>query len=145
MNASQKVQVHENDHIRVQYDPNVCEHAAECVRGLSKVFNPEQRPWIQIENADAKAIAEVIHRCPTGALSYEFKGEDVSAGTIETTGPVEVSVVQNGPLRLLGNVVVKDAEGEVLIEASKMSLCRCGHSNNKPFCDGSHKTQGWTE
>lgn len=144
MSEKKKIQVHENDDIRVSYDPNICEHAAECVKGLSKVFNPQQRPWIQVDKASADEIATVIDRCPTGALRYQRKGNAAAAASTQAEA-VEVSLVSNGPLRIAGPVVIKDPDGNVILEASKMSLCRCGLSENKPFCDGSHLRAGWKE
>jgi len=57
----------------------------------------------------------------------------------------EISVLNNGPLRVKGEVTLKDAEGNVydLKGREAISLCRCGHSENKPFCDGSHNRQGF--
>jgi uncharacterized Fe-S cluster protein YjdI len=58
--------------ITVTFDTEVCQHAAECVRGLPEVFDVRKRPWIQPDNADAELVAEVIRRCPSGALQYRF-------------------------------------------------------------------------
>ena len=57
----------------------------------------------------------------------------------------EIWVLKNGPLRVKGDVVLKDADGETydLKGREAVSLCRCGHSGNKPFCDGSHNRQGF--
>ena len=57
----------------------------------------------------------------------------------------EITVLNNGPLRIKGEITVKDANGEVydLKGRAAISLCRCGHSENKPFCDGSHNRQGF--
>lgn len=54
---------------------------------------------------------------------------------------VTVIVNNNGPLRIIGDFVIKDAEGNEydLSGRTVISLCRCGQSANKPFCDGSHK------
>ncbi len=55
----------------VSFDPAVCRHAAECVRGLPEVFDTAKRPWIQPDNADAARVIEVVGRCPSGALRIE--------------------------------------------------------------------------
>lgn len=57
----------------------------------------------------------------------------------------EITVSNNGPLRVKGDVTIKDSEGGVydLKGRDAVSLCRCGHSNNKPFCDGSHNREGF--
>lgn len=141
MSEKKKIQTYQNDQIKVQYDPNICEHAAECVKGSPEVFNVKARPWVQVDNAGVEKIAEVINRCPTGALKYELKG--AQEPVVEVASTTEVTVIPNGPLRLSGPIVVRDMDGEVMLEATKMSLCRCGHSQNKPFCDGSHKKEGW--
>lgn len=54
-------------------------------------------------------------------------------------GSIEITVAANGPLLVAGAVIVRGADGEVIREAEKCALCRCGHSESKPFCDGSHK------
>jgi CDGSH-type Zn-finger protein len=58
---------------------------------------------------------------------------------------VKVSVLNNGPLRLEGDFAIADAAGKEFGLAGRtvISLCRCGHSQNKPFCDGSHGRQGF--
>lgn len=65
---------YENANIRVTYEPDVCEHAAECVKGLPGVFNADARPWIQMDNAAPSEVAEQVRRCPSGALQYELLG-----------------------------------------------------------------------
>jgi uncharacterized Fe-S cluster protein YjdI len=61
-----------NDKIRVRYDPKICIHAGECMRGLPSVFNVSKKPWIDANGAAANAIAEQVKRCPSGALIYEL-------------------------------------------------------------------------
>ena len=60
--------------VRVFYDRGRCLHFAECVRGLPEVFDVEKRPWIQPERASAEQVAEVVGRCPSGALHYRLQG-----------------------------------------------------------------------
>ena len=68
------IQEHQNDEITVRYDPDVCIHAGECVRGLHNVFDIKKRPWINIGGAPADQIKATIGKCPSGALSYEIPG-----------------------------------------------------------------------
>jgi len=58
---------------------------------------------------------------------------------------VEVVVTNNGPIRVIGDFIIKDQNGGVFDLAGRtvISLCRCGHSENKPFCDGSHNRCGF--
>ena len=59
----------------------------------------------------------------------------------------KITVNHNGPLRIEGDVEVLDPQGKAfgLAGRTSVALCRCGHSANKPFCDGSHKTIGFTD
>ena len=59
----------------------------------------------------------------------------------------KITVNHNGPLRLEGDVEILDPLGKAfgLAGRTSVALCRCGHSANKPFCDGSHKTTGFTD
>jgi CDGSH-type Zn-finger protein/uncharacterized Fe-S cluster protein YjdI len=126
---------YEGKDITVRYDASRCIHAAECVRGLPRVFDTEKRPWVDPDAADADAVAAVVEHCPTGALTYRRKdgGEDEAV-----PGRNAVTVEANGPLVLRGEVRLEDADGHVLFEGPRLALCRCGSSGNKPFCDGSH-------
>lgn len=120
--------------IHVSYDIRRCIHAAECVRGLPQVFDTEKRPWIAVDNADADEVAEVVMRCPTGALRFERQdGGDAEPIQDHTT----IHPVRNGPLYLRGDLTITTSDGEVLKD-TRMALCRCGASQNKPFCDNSH-------
>jgi CDGSH-type Zn-finger protein/uncharacterized Fe-S cluster protein YjdI len=66
-----------------------------------------------------------------------------SAALAERGGPVEITPTENGPLKLLGSVEVITGTGHTINRATKLFLCRCGHSKSKPYCDGSHKTVGF--
>ena len=64
---------YENEEICVFWNPDLCEHARECIRGNSKVFDVSRRPWVDISQAPSGEIAHIIDRCPSGALKYELK------------------------------------------------------------------------
>ncbi len=127
--------------ITVYYNIKRCIHFAACIRGLPEVFDTNQKPWIQPDKADANKVAEVVRRCPTGALHY-----------ILTDGPAEqpelttIDVRQNGPNFLRGDLTIaapSDAEPAGTVKETRAALCRCGGSKNKPFCDGTHRTIGF--
>jgi len=63
-----KLQVYKSDALVVTFDPTLCIHAADCVRGLPAVFDTRRVAWIKVDAAPAEAIVEVVARCPTGAL-----------------------------------------------------------------------------
>lgn len=126
--------------IVVSFDPRRCIHAEECVHGLPLVFDRNRRPWIAPENADAASIAEVVRRCPTGALHYVPL--DGAAEELPVT-PAVITPVPDGPLYLRGDLEIIGEEGSVLITETRAALCRCGGSSNKPFCDGTHARIGF--
>jgi CDGSH-type Zn-finger protein len=91
---------------------------------------------VRPDRANPDRVAEVVMRCPSGAL--QFEREDGGA-----TEPIPqenaIAVIVDGPLYVRGNVQIKDPLGETLLEDTRVALCRCGESRNKPLCDNSHK------
>lgn len=128
-----------SDAVTVLYDARRCLHAAECVRGLPEVFDTAARPWIQPANADAEKVAEIVRRCPTGALHYALMGGNEEVGDANT----HITPQPNGPLIIRGNLSIETSEG--VLEETRAALCRCGQSGNKPFCDGTHSKVGWQD
>jgi len=129
------VHQYKGKNIMVVYDSKRCIHAKECVHGAPAVFNPAAKPWVSPDNAEAKAIAAVIRRCPTGALHYVAEDSRLA----EHADPSNtIKTVPDGPLYVRGNLNLVTESGEVLLSDTRIALCRCGASRNKPFCDNSH-------
>lgn len=126
---------YKSEELTVKYNPKICIHAAECVKGLPKVFNPKKKPWVEVGNASADEIIEVIKKCPTGALKYESVKKNKDE---EFEYSPEVKVTKNGPLFIKGNISLINADGEEVLNEGRIAICRCGASENKPFCDNSH-------
>lgn len=118
--------------ITVHFDMKRCIHARNCFLKLPQVFDPAQRPWVQPDNAPAEDIAAMVRTCPSGALAF------TKADTSRETPPLinRIAVLENGPLALAGEI-----KGE---DAPRVTLCRCGKSQNKPYCDYSHVEAGFT-
>lgn len=131
---------YENDDIKVTWDLNRCIHAKECVHGLPDVFDPEKKPWIEPGNASPTELTETIKQCPTGALHYELKKSEA-----EENPPKQnvITIEKDGPLYIHGEVVIKDLDGNVVLEDTRVAMCRCGKSKNKPLCDNSHIEAGF--
>ena len=131
-----------SDDINVSFDAGRCIHSKECVHGLPKVFDVEKRPWIQPDKSDPDTIAEVVMQCPTGALHFTRKD-----GGDEEPVPEEniVAAAEDGPLYVRGDVALKEHDGTTITEDTRVALCRCGESRNKPFCDNSHKNSGFRD
>jgi len=124
-----------SDVIDVQYDVKRCIHAAECVHGSPSVFDPERKPWVDPSQADAETTAQVIMSCPTGALKFTRKdGGEEEAPDVANS----LSIEPNGPLYVRGDLQIETPDGEVVFTDTRVALCRCGLSENKPFCDNSH-------
>ena len=138
--ATTAERVYANDRIEVSWEPAFCIHAAECVRGLPAVFDSQRRPWIIVDNGSADEIGEVIRRCPTGALHFRRLDSGPQEPVPEQT---TVQEQPNGPLFVRGNVAVFSQDHILLREDTRVALCRCGASENKPFCDGSHRKVGF--
>jgi uncharacterized Fe-S cluster protein YjdI len=124
-----------NGEITVVWKPDICIHAGNCVRGLSKVFKPKESPWIQLENATTEEIKNQVKQCPSGALSYYMN----EIGKPEKTETTEIEVTPGGPLIIRGKLSVKNADGTFSNKENATAFCRCGASANKPYCDGSHR------
>jgi uncharacterized Fe-S cluster protein YjdI/CDGSH-type Zn-finger protein len=123
--------IYENKTIRVFWNADKCIHASECVNGLPAVFDRSKRPWINVDAAGVDELTKVIDKCPSGALRYELLGG-------EATGEAVIRVLKNGPYRVDGKVQLRDEDGSVISTEECFILCRCGRSDSKPFCDGSH-------
>ncbi len=133
-------------HLDVTFDAEVCIHAAECLRRLPQVFDTRRRPWILPDAALPDAVREAVAHCPSGALAIVEKSAQAAAegpppADAPATTPVVVEIPGHGPLRVRGGPVrVVAADGTVLRESDRFSLCGCGRSATIPFCDGTHKT-----
>jgi CDGSH-type Zn-finger protein/uncharacterized Fe-S cluster protein YjdI len=134
-----KIHSYAGDGITVEYELKRCIHAAECVNRLRAVFDTSKRPWIQPQNADADSVAQVVVQCPSGALHYQRS----DGGAVETIPEhTEIHINANGPLYVRGNLQL--VRGEEVMQETRIALCRCGASKNKPFCDNSHKDIGFS-
>ena len=118
--------------ITVSYDAKRCIHFAECVRGLPAVFDTSKRPWIQVEGADADAVAEVVERCPSGALQYVR-----ADGRVEEPHAAVIELLPDGPLRVSGAFEIDERP------ETRATLCRCGRTANQPYCDLECERSGW--
>ncbi len=113
---------------------SVCAHAGYCTDGLSTVFRYGEESFVDPDGADIAEIIDIIGQCPSGALSYTLEDESET----RIIDDASIFIAPNGPYVVKGKVVLLDtAKGKGASE-SHCTLCRCGASKNKPFCDGSH-------
>ncbi len=123
----------EGKKLTLVYEGPRCIHARFCVTGAPNVFLANVKgPWIHPDAMDVERLVEIAHACPSGAIRYERK-DDVPN---ETPPPVNlISIRESGPYAVRGDLRI---DGEPA--GFRATLCRCGASKNKPFCDGSHHT-----
>lgn len=127
--------------LTVFWDSTRCIHTGICLRSLHSVFNLKTRPWVDLDGADAEQIIATVEKCPTGALRYSKGGEAEAAEAPTTMVPIH-----DGPLLVRGDLQVVDPEtGGVIAEETRLALCRCGKSENEPFCDNSHRRTSFRE
>ena len=127
--------------ITIHDNRSICAHAGRCTDGLPAVFKYKSEPWIEPAAGTVAEIIEVIHRCPSGALSYTL--DDVDEG-VQPCKP-SITVTKDGPYEVVGDVqLLSQTWGEGAL-TERYTLCRCGASKNKPFCDGSHWSIGFKD
>ena len=130
--------------ITIIWQPNLCIHSGVCFRSLPEVFKPRERPWIQMDKAGKDEIINTVRACPSGAISIKTpKPPQMLSIKSSLNEENQVTVITNGPAKVLGPCTITMADGSVIEKPNGVSLCRCGASANKPFCDGSHKTNGF--
>ncbi len=120
----------------VRFDSGKCIHSRNCVLDRPDVFMPNvQGEWIKPDNATPEALLRLAINCPSGAITIERLdgGESEAAPLVNT-----VRIRENGPLALHGDLAIAGQE-----KAFRATLCRCGHSQKKPYCDGSHTGAGF--
>jgi uncharacterized Fe-S cluster protein YjdI len=139
-----------NGEITVFWLPKKCIHATICYTQLNEVFNPRKRPWVDMSGSTTDKIIDIVNRCPTDALTYRYN-KDMETETTEgikdvpkvEEKPVIIQIMKDGPIVVTGKIQLRDSEGKEYKTYSITSFCRCGASNNMPFCDGTHRKIGF--
>lgn len=128
-----KITIHDNR--------GICAHAGHCTDGLSSTFRMKEEPWIHPDAASVDKIIATIRTCPSGALSYSV--DDVEHR--DWTGAPTIFVAPNGPYVVSGGLDLLDTDWAEGASKEHFTLCRCGDSKNKPFCDGAHWNSKFTD
>lgn len=132
--SEEQVKSYATDEVTVLWDARRCIHSGKCLQAQPGVFDGSARPWIDPTKAAPEAVAAAVRLCPSGALHYA--GPAVPAE--QPDEPTTIVARPNGPLWVRGRLEVK-GHGE----QTRVALCRCGASANKPFCDNSHLAIGF--
>ena len=127
----------EGKEVTIIFDGKKCIHARTCVLTQPDVFQAGVKgQWIFPDNASAEDIAVLAQGCPSGAIQYERndKGKNEVPPAVNTA-----RILENGPVVVKGELVIDGEPAGI-----RATLCRCGKSKNKPYCDGAHEKAGFT-
>jgi len=150
---------YKNKEITVYWKPSSCIHASACTNGLPEVFNTERRPWVKMEGSVTGKIIEVVDKCPVDALTWKWNNKEknnnvgiehpnhiknrrrslLKKDEIEISKGASINMMENGPFIVNGAFFLERENGLRSKFSGTVSLCRCGESKLKPFCDGSHR------
>ncbi len=123
----------------VRDDRGICQHAGFCSNKISNV-------WKMVPDSESTTVktqlAGMVGNCPSGALTYRLAG---ATHDLEPDLAPGVTVADDGALLLTGGVPVDRADGQPFETRNRVALCRCGASQNKPLCDGSHAKVGFRD
>jgi CDGSH-type Zn-finger protein len=129
---SKEVRVWEGRTLKTTFNPNACMHVYYC-----KPLGDLRAAELAGDDSAAAEIARVVDSCPSGALLWEATGDIGAAAPLREGGHVEI--VEGGEVRLIGSYECENFELMEGMDGERATLCRCGRSKNKPWCDGRHK------
>jgi CDGSH-type Zn-finger protein/uncharacterized Fe-S cluster protein YjdI len=120
------------------YDGKKCIHSRACVTGAPDVFKANVKgPWIDPDAMELASLVEIAHACPSGAIRYHRKDNRAD----ERPPPVNLLCIREaGPYAVRAELELDPVPSG----SYRATLCRCGASKNKPFCDGSHRDSGFS-
>ena len=133
--------------IVVKRDVSLCSESGFCGNRLTNI--PEMVPGTDDTQVRAQVMA-MVERCPSGSYTYSIEeGGDDNEPDLPWQVAVTTEITSDGtiagPLWVTGNVAIERADGQPLETRNRVTLCRCGNSKNRPFCDGSHRALGITD
>jgi uncharacterized Fe-S cluster protein YjdI len=155
-----------NNDITVFWKPDACVHASYCYRELIEVFDPGRRPWVDMNGGTTERIIEVVNMCPTEALTWKWndeeKNKDISPDQtnhvifrrpellrekekVFEKNPVSIKIMMDGPIVIKGDFTFQYSGNNKEMKDGIISICRCGASNQMPFCDGTHRKIGFED
>jgi len=142
---------YEGQQVTILDNRGTCQHSGRCSDRLATVFRTNAEPFVAPSGGRLDEIIRAVRDCPSGALSYAL--DDIEARSqVDWSGTREpaIEVSKDGPYRITGSVTLLGSDGEATVRNEGAStehyaLCRCGHSQNKPFCSGMHWYVGFTD
>lgn len=127
------------DQVVMTDDRSICSTAGFCANRMTTV-------WVMIDETSDPQVRErlrgMISPCPSGALD---QAPAEGSAPVEPVFEPSIAVIHDGPLWVRGGIPVESADGVAYEVRNRVTLCRCGESSNKPFCDGTHKEVGFRD
>jgi len=136
---AQRAKVLAGEGVVMTDDRSLCTHAGHCADRLTDVWEMIKRTSDPAVRARLQGMVEL---CPSGRLAYAPMAD---AEPVEPEFEPSIAVVKDGPIWVRGGIPVESSDGTTYEVRNRVTLCRCGHSNNKPFCDGTHKEVGFID
>jgi CDGSH-type Zn-finger protein/truncated hemoglobin YjbI len=134
--------VYEGRQVVVADNRGTCAHSGFCTDRVAGAFRTGAEPFVAPSGARLDEILRAVRACPSGALGMRLL-DDTSPAQADQQREPSVEISRNGPYRVRGRVLLRDSARQETARgdgasAEHYSLCRCGHSLNKPFCSGMH-------
>lgn len=131
---------YEGDGVVMTDDRSFCTHAGFCGDRRTTV-------WMMIRETSDPAVRtrlmDMVSKCPSGRLAYQVPPGQ--ADVEPSFDPPSIGIEPNGPLWVRGGVPIVSEDGTAYEVRNRVTLCRCGWSSNKPFCDGTHRRAGFED
>jgi CDGSH-type Zn-finger protein/truncated hemoglobin YjbI len=135
---------YEGEQVTVLDNRGLCQHSGLCTDRLKTVFHSDSEPFVTPSGGRMDEIVRAVRDCPSGALSFSIDGREARE-QVDWGGVREATIVvtKDGPYRVAGGIALVDDGGVSVARNAGASeehyaLCRCGQSQNKPFCSGMH-------
>ncbi len=137
-----RLDTYQGQHLTVTDNRGICAHSGFCTDRAPTAFRVDTEPFVAPSGARADEIVRAARDCPSGALGYALDGRD-PAGVADQDREPAIEISKDGPYRVTGTIKLLDASGNpeprnTSASREHYSLCRCGKSQNKPFCSGMH-------
>jgi len=145
---------YDGEQVTIFDNRGICQHSGLCTDRLGAVFRADAEPFVAPSGGRMDEIVRAVRDCPSGALSLAFDGpggpEERDLADWHGRREPAIEITQDGPYRVSGGIELSGPAGEDVSRAEGSSrehyaLCRCGHSQNKPFCSGMHWYIGFTD
>jgi CDGSH-type Zn-finger protein/truncated hemoglobin YjbI len=141
--------VYAGQQVTILDNRGLCAHSGFCSGRLRTVFRPDQEPFVAPSGGRLDEIVAAVRACPSGALSFAIDGHEAPE-QVDQDREATIEVSKDGPYRVTGGIPLEDAAGRPVernegASLEHYSLCRCGHSRNKPFCSGRHWDVGFRD